>query len=43
MATDTTLETIVPELLTTAEAARLCNVGERTYGAGVGAVSHRGR
>ena len=30
MASNTTPETIVPELLTTAEAARLCNVGERT-------------
>lgn len=30
MPSDTTPETIVPELLTTAEAARLVNVGERT-------------
>jgi len=29
--TDATAETIVPELLTTAEAARLVNVGERTW------------
>jgi excisionase family DNA binding protein len=26
-----TAETILPELLTTAEAARLCNIGERTF------------
>jgi len=30
MPSDTPLETIPPELLTTAEAARLVNVGERT-------------
>jgi predicted DNA-binding transcriptional regulator AlpA len=30
MIADDTRETIIPELLTTAEAARLCNVGERT-------------
>jgi len=30
MPSDTTPETIVPELLTTGEAARLVNVGERT-------------